>query len=137
MKMRMRKAMGSRQRGAETLPGAGMGCPRAGPYQDKERKDSGKVGVRLCQGGVLASHCVHCSVSCGGPFQMLLCLCQPAPRATQKTPESVRALEETESPGLRCHLLPVALYGKQDLFPTAVMEIRTASAPWWFMMLRR
>lgn len=30
VKMRMRKAMGSRQRGAETLPGAGMGCPRAG-----------------------------------------------------------------------------------------------------------
>lgn len=55
----------------------------------------------------------------------------------------MRALEEAESQVSGCHLLPVALYGRQDLegptfiFPTAVMVIRTASAPWWFMMLRR
>lgn len=55
----------------------------------------------------------------------------------------MRAFEEAESQVSGCHLLPVALYGRQDLegptfiFPTAVMAIQTASAPWWFMMLRR
>lgn len=63
-------------------------------------------------------------------------------RATQKGPESVRAFEEAKSQVSGCHLLLVALYGRQDLesptfiFPTAVMAIQTASAPWWFMTWR-
>lgn len=45
VKRRRRKAMGSRQRGAETLPGAGMGCPRAGPPPSGQRRNSGKEGT--------------------------------------------------------------------------------------------
>lgn len=138
VKMRMRKAMGSRQRGAETLPGAGMGCPRAGPLsgQGEERFREGGSEAVPGWSASFSPHALFCQLWRALP-DAPLSLCQPALRATQKTPESVRDLEETESPSLHCHLLPVALYGRQDLFPTAVMEIRTASAPWWFMMLRR
>lgn len=71
--------MGSHQRGAETLPGAGMGCPRAGPPSSgKESGNAGKGGGVVPgwreQGGVLAPHLLQCSVGCGGPFQMPLCL---------------------------------------------------------------
>lgn len=101
MKMRMRKAMGSRQRGAETLPGAGMGCPRAGPLpgQGEERfREGGSEAVP----GWSASF-PPCPLFCqlwGTLPDALLSLCQPALRVTQETPESVRALEETENPRL-------------------------------------
>lgn len=86
--------MGSHQRGAETLPGAGMGCPRAGPPSSgKESGDAGKGGggcARLEGAGWCASTPpppVFCRLW-GTLSDAPLSLCQPALRATQKTPES-------------------------------------------------
>lgn len=147
VKMRRRKAMGSHQRGAETLPGAGMGYPRAGP------SSSGQAEERFREGGSRVEPGWRDQSEVGSSPLPLLSLWDPVRcpsvslsawlRATQKGPESVRAFEEAESQVSGCHLLPVALYGRQDLegptfiFPTAVMVTQIASAPWWFMMLKR
>lgn len=42
--------MGSHQRGAETLPGAGMGCPRAGPPSSGQAEEKFRGGSRVVQG---------------------------------------------------------------------------------------
>lgn len=63
--------MGSHQRGAETLPGAGMGCPRAGPPSAGQAEEIFRAGGSRVvlgwreQSGVGSSPLFHCFVTVG------------------------------------------------------------------------